>query len=56
MSGQIRIQNVRRCLALTLDGTRLATASEKGTILRVFDTLTGKLLQVSRPLTVIPIP
>lgn len=36
------------CLALTLDGSRVATASEKGTIIRVFDTLTGKQLQEVR--------
>jgi len=35
-------------LALTLDGSRVATASEKGTILRVFDSLTGKRLQEVR--------
>eukprot|EP00288_Rhodomonas_lens_P010997 CAMPEP_0177745440 /NCGR_PEP_ID=MMETSP0484_2-20121128/30313_1 /TAXON_ID=354590 /ORGANISM="Rhodomonas lens, Strain RHODO" /LENGTH=425 /DNA_ID=CAMNT_0019260075 /DNA_START=234 /DNA_END=1513 /DNA_ORIENTATION=- len=35
-------------LALTLDGSRLVTASEKGTILRVMDSLTGRMLQELR--------
>lgn len=36
------------CMALSASGCRLATASEKGTLLRVYDTSTGELLQEVR--------
>eukprot|EP00239_Pterosperma_sp_CCMP1384_P003863 CAMPEP_0197843402 /NCGR_PEP_ID=MMETSP1438-20131217/278_1 /TAXON_ID=1461541 /ORGANISM="Pterosperma sp., Strain CCMP1384" /LENGTH=380 /DNA_ID=CAMNT_0043453525 /DNA_START=135 /DNA_END=1277 /DNA_ORIENTATION=+ len=36
------------CIALTLDGTRLATASEKGTLVRVFDSAAATKLQEFR--------
>ena len=36
------------CLALNLDGTRLATASQRGTLVRLWDTRSGQRLQEVR--------
>lgn len=60
--GQIRIElydrrqtkfisahnNALSCLTLSLDGKRLASASEKGTLVRVWNTTDGQLLQELR--------
>lgn len=61
-TGQVRIElydrrqtrfinahnNALSCLAMSLDGKRLATASEKGTLIRVWNTADGELLQELR--------
>jgi hypothetical protein len=61
-AGQVRVEHVDRrqtrfvaahagalaALALSRDGRRLATASDKGTLVRVWDTATGELLQELR--------
>ncbi|KAG2497893.1 hypothetical protein HYH03_004159 [Edaphochlamys debaryana] len=61
-TGQVRIElydrrqtkfiqahtNALSCLALSMDGKRLATASEKGTLVRVWNTADGQLLQELR--------
>eukprot|EP01017_Pseudomicrothorax_dubius_P045964 TRINITY_DN8033_c0_g3_i1.p1 TRINITY_DN8033_c0_g3~~TRINITY_DN8033_c0_g3_i1.p1 ORF type:complete len:348 (+),score=78.47 TRINITY_DN8033_c0_g3_i1:58-1101(+) len=41
-------QSKLRCLELSADGTRLATASEKGTLVRVYNAETGELLSELR--------
>ncbi len=40
--------NALSCLVLSMDGKRLATASDKGTLVRVWHTADGTLLQVGR--------
>ncbi|CAH2074054.1 unnamed protein product [Thlaspi arvense] len=60
--GQVQVHDLRRntvkyikahdshiaCMSLTLDGSLLATASTKGTLIRIFNALDGTLLQEFR--------
>ncbi len=38
--------NALSCLVLSMDGKRLVTASDKGTLVRVWNTMDGQPLQV----------
>jgi WD40 repeat protein len=40
--------NSLSCMALSMDGKRLATTSDKGTLVRVWNTADGSLVQVGQ--------